>query len=278
MDSFKDKVAIVTGGASGIGRALCEELGRRGAVVIVADVNAAGAEQVASSINSNGGSARMAYLDVTQAEDVEKLVNQIASEFGHLDYMFNNAGIAMTGEVGHMNLQHWKRIVDVNLWGVIYGTTAAYRVMSNQGFGYIVNTASAAGLTPTVMSAAYATTKHGVVGLSTSLHAESAAYGVNVSVVCPGYVSTPIYESMELIQIERSVFDKAMEPLKKKGITPTVCARIILDGVVRNKPIIPITSFSRICWLVYRLAPNLIISLVRKSVKKSQVWRSSSRD
>ncbi|MCK5556949.1 MAG: SDR family NAD(P)-dependent oxidoreductase, partial [Candidatus Hydrogenedentes bacterium] len=92
MDRFKDKVAIVTGGASGIGRALCEELGRRGAVVVVADINAEGAEQVASGIAASGGRARAAHLDVSRGEDVRKLVAETVSEHGRLDYMFNNAG------------------------------------------------------------------------------------------------------------------------------------------------------------------------------------------
>jgi short-subunit dehydrogenase len=104
--------------------------------------------------------------------------------------MLNNAGIALGGEVRDMDLEHWRRILDVNLWGVIHGTTAAYQVMVKQGFGHIVNTASLGGLIPEPMATAYATTKHAVVGLSTSLRAEAAELRVKVSVVCPGFVQT----------------------------------------------------------------------------------------
>jgi NAD(P)-dependent dehydrogenase (short-subunit alcohol dehydrogenase family) len=133
-------------------------------MVVVADINAGGAGQVASTITTASGRARAAHLDVSRAEDVQKLIDETASKHGQLDFMFNNAGIAMGGEVRDMDLEHWRRILDVNLWGVIYGTTAAYRVMTQQGFGHIVNTASLGGLIPEPMATAYATTKHAVVG------------------------------------------------------------------------------------------------------------------
>ncbi len=210
----------------------------------------------------------MAYLDVTQAGDVEKLIQETASESGCLDYMFNNAGIDIMGEMRSLNLNHWKRIVDVNLWGVIHGTSAAYRLMSEQGFGHIVNTASAAGLMPTAMNTAYSTTKHGVVGLSTSLHTESAAYGVNVSVVCPGFIDTSILKTPELIKIDKSILEEKMGKRPLKMMKPSVCAKIILKGVARNRPIISITSFSTTFWFIYRLFPNSFVNLMRKSNQK----------
>ncbi len=190
MDIFRDKVAIVTGGASGIGHMLCQELCRLGALVVVADVDSRGAEEVASAILKAGGRARAAFLDVSRVESVRGLVDEILSEHGRLDYMFNNAGIAIVGELRDMSLEHWQRIIDVNLWGVIYGTTAAYSIMARQGSGHIINTASLAGLIGYPASTAYAATKSAVIGLSTSLRAEAAGLGVKVSVVCPGYVQT----------------------------------------------------------------------------------------
>ena len=195
MEHYKDKIAIVTGGASGIGRALCEELGRRGAQVVVADINMEGAERTASTITAAGGRVRAVHVDVTKAEDVRRLIQETASAHGRLDFMFNNAGIVTVGEVRDMDLGHWHRILDINLMGVIYGTTAAYALMIKQGFGHIVNTASAAGLGPFPLLASYVMTKHAVVGLSTTLRLEGAGLGVKVSVVCPGFVRTEIFNT-----------------------------------------------------------------------------------
>jgi len=276
MEHFRDKVAIVTGGASGIGQALCEELDQRGAaVVIAADINADGAQQVASAITSNGGRARAARLDVSQADAVHKLVDETVAEQGRLDYMFNNAGIAFGGEVRDMNLDHWRRILDVNLWGVIYGTTAAYQVMVKQGFGHIVNTASAAGLAPTPMVTAYATTKHAVVGLSTSLRAEGVELGVKVSVVCPGFIRTGIFETATNVTKLKDE-DAALDLSSVRMMNPADCARVILRGVARNKGIITVTGFARFLWWLYRFHPELVGLFFRKKVNSFRAFRSET--
>ena len=276
MDRCKGKVAIVTGGASGIGRALCEELARRGAIVVVTDINAESAGRVASAITSTGGRAYAAYLDVTQSEDVQGLIEKAALEYGRLDYVFNNAGITIAGDMRDMTIEHWRRILDVNIWGVIHGTTAAYQVMVKQGFGHIVNTSSGAGLFPSPLNTAYATTKHAVVGLSSTLRAEAAGLGIKVSVVCPGFIQTGIFDSMTQVTRFRGK-DPASDYLSSiKMMDAATCVRIILRGVARNKSIIPVTGFVRLFWLLYRLHPDLLAPMHRKMATDFQALRSES--
>ena len=254
-DNFKDKVAIVTGGASGIGRALCEEMARRGTRVVAADINLEGAEQVASAISATGGQADAARLDVTQSDEVQKLIDQTASKHGRLDFMFNNAGIATLGEVRDMKPGQWQRIIDINLMGVVYGSTAAYSLMVEQGFGHIVNTASQAGLYPVSSTTSYALTKHGVVGLSTSLRAEGAGLGVKVSVVCPGPVVSNIVDDATMVGEYKKNF---MADAPQFMLMDTSrAARVILRDVARNRAIIVFPFLARYLWWLHRISPSI---------------------
>jgi NAD(P)-dependent dehydrogenase (short-subunit alcohol dehydrogenase family) len=273
VNYFENKIAIVTGGASGIGRALCEELGRRGtAAVTVADINDKGAQEVASVISAGGGQAQAMHVDVSRSEDVQKLVDKVTSRHGRLDLMFNNAGITMCGEVRDVDLELWQRMLDVNLWGVIYGTTAAYRVMVKQGFGHIVNTASLDGLTPMPMATPYTAAKHAVVGLSTALRLEAANLGVKVSVACPGAVQSGIFDTATYAGVKREdVIAEISSGFKM--VDAADCARAILRGVERNKAVIIDATHNRLFWWLYRLSPTLYSALMREGVKQIRALR-----
>ena len=122
MDSLEEKVAIVTGGGSGIGEGLCLELARRGARVVVADINADDAGRVAAAIAANGGRATARPVDVAKEQNVRRLVEETAAAHGRLDYLFNNAGMAIGGDARDLTLDHWRRVLDVDLYGVLHGT------------------------------------------------------------------------------------------------------------------------------------------------------------
>ena len=243
-------MAVVTGGASGIGRALCEELARRKAVVVVADVDEEGAREIATAITRRGGRAEAAGIDVSRSDRVQDLVARTVSLHGRLDFMFNNAGMAVVGEVRDLELEHWRRILDVNLWGVIHGTRAAYAVMIKQGFGHIVNTASIAGLVSLPTAAAYTATKMAVVGLSTCLRAEAADFGVKVSVVCPGGVQTAIFRKATYVSVRREYL---LARMRFKRVAAEKAAQVILRGVERNKAIIVFPYQARLIWWLNRL-------------------------
>src|SRR5690625_2894781 len=227
------KIAVVTGGASGIGRAICRELIHQNVFVIISDINEQLGKNFEAELNKETINARYAYLDVTEYGNVKRLLTNIYEEFSRIDYLFNNAGIAMYGELYDMSIENWKEIMDVNLWGVIHGTQVGYELMKKQGFGHIVNTASAAGLGPSPVSSVYATTKHAVVGLTTSLHYEAEEFSIKVSTLCPTFVDTPIFEEAIAININKTVITQQLK--KQKMISPEKLAKIALKGIHREK-------------------------------------------
>jgi short-subunit dehydrogenase len=207
-------------------------------------------------------------------EDIQKVVDGTLSGNGHLDFMFNNAGVTICGEVRDLDLAHWERMINVNLWGVIHGTNAAYRVMIEQGFGHIVNIASLDGLMPMPMAAPYTAAKHAIVGLSTTLRLEAEELGVKVSVACPGAVQTGVLEAAEFVGVKR---EGAMEEMSAfKMMDADECARAILRGVSRNEAIILDGAIhNRIFWWLYRLSPTLYSKLMKVGVGEIRKHRVS---
>lgn len=253
--SFSRRTAIVTGGASGIGKALSEALASRGAHVVIADLDEAKAEDVAERLRQRGESATASRVDVVDAEAVDALVERVASERGQLDYMFNNAGIAIAGDVAKLPQAQWDKLIDINIRGVVHGSRSAYRVMQAQRSGHIVNTASLAGLIPSPLFTAYAMTKHAVVGLSTSLRVEAQEHGVRVSAICPGVIQTPMVEGTELLGYDaeaiRTELPSPPYPVER-------CAADVLAGVERNDALIVVTASARIAHALQRTAPALM--------------------
>ncbi len=261
---FEGRVAIVTGAASGIGRALAGALARRGATVVLADIDEAGVKDAADALGAGPpGRVSGVALDVADAAAVAALVKRTASDHGHLDFLFNNAGIAVGGPVSELTLAHWNRTIDVNLRGVVHGVVAAYPIMISQGHGHIVNTASLAGLVPSPMLTAYGMTKHGVVGLSESLRMEAAAFGVRVSVVCPGVIDTPLLDKgnpPDLPEVTHAPnARRLLTSMIGQAYPAASLAEDVLDGVARNRPVIVTPRHARIPWRVYRISPRLII-------------------
>ena len=274
MAVYTDKVAIITGGASGIGAALGRELAKRGAVVVLADVNAAGAAEVADSIRTAGGRAQAAGIDVTDAGAVAGMVNRVKSEHGRIDFMFNNAGVAMSGEMRHLTLANWNRVVDINLRGVIHGVHAVYPIMIEQGSGHIVNTASINGLVTLPLAGPYNAAKHAVVGLSLTLRAEGAGLGVRVSTVCPGFIDTPMKDNMTYVELDKAAGQKAL-PFKMHPAE--ACAKDIADGVDKNKALIVITPEAKLLWWLNRLFPSLFAWANSLAANKSRRMRAEGR-
>jgi NAD(P)-dependent dehydrogenase (short-subunit alcohol dehydrogenase family) len=259
VDYFRDKVALVTGGAAGIGAELARQLTGAGAAVVIADIDGASARRLADELGKSGVRVRACRADVTHFADVEQAVDTAVSDFGRLDLMFNNAGVGLAGELRDLELADWKPLVDVNLWGVVHGVHAALPVMLRQGSGQIVNIASAAGLVPRPGLVPYATTKHAVVGLSTSLRSEVEDLGIRVNVVCPFNVATSIYKPSSFRNIDGEALLAAV-PLKQQPVAE--CVEEILRGICRDKAIISMPRFARFEWWLYRHFPRLAERLI----------------
>jgi NAD(P)-dependent dehydrogenase (short-subunit alcohol dehydrogenase family) len=273
LRTFEGAVGIVTGGASGIGRALDEALAHRGARVVLVDRQIELAKEVAAGIRGNGGQAIAEELDVTNFSSTHRLVENTFQSGGRLDYVFNNAGIGIVGEARLYELEDWYRVLDVNLRGVVHGVQAAYPIMLRQGFGHIVNTASFAGLFPYPLFVGYCATKHAVVGLSTSLRIEAAAAGARVSVLCPGAVRTQAL-------IDGGKYGKLLQPIppevlkkmvdRQRPMRAEAFAEQALRAVARNRAIIVIPSRWKLLWWLYRLSPSLGFFLGRKGLEMAK--------
>ena len=263
---YNKAVAVVTGGASGIGRALGEELARRGCEVLLADRQIKEANEVAVRIQKNGGKAETVCTDVTDFSAMEHLIRYAVESRGRLDYLFNNAGIAMGGAAEQLQIEDWYKTVDVNLRGVINGVHATYPVMIRQGFGHIVNTGSMAGLMPNPLNIPYAATKHAVVGLSMSLRAEAAHLGIRVSVLCPGVIRTPILEGGRFGSIKMNMPPEKLREIWEtlKPMPPDDFAKAALNAVAGNKAIIILPARWKVAWWLNRLSPSLGTAFVTR--------------
>jgi len=198
MKDFKDKVAVITGAASGIGRALADRCVQEGMKAVLADVEAEPLATAEASLKAFGATVLAVQTDVSQVRDVEALAQKTMEAFGAVHVLCNNAGVGTEAAVWESTLAEWEWIVGVNLWGVVHGVRVFVPLMLAQDAEcHIVNTASMAGLISGPGLGAYKVTKHGVVTLSETLHHELAERGakVKVSVLCPGIVSTRIMES-----------------------------------------------------------------------------------
>jgi len=265
------RIVIVTGAASGIGQALAGALVARGDTVVVADIDGDGAERVAGELTRRGpGAATPAVVDVRDAGAVQALVDQARDSYGRLDVMVNNAGIGIGGDVQELLLAHWDRVIDVNLRGVVHGVHAAYPVMVEQRSGHIVNTASMAGLLPSPGLTPYATTKHAVVGLSLSLRAEAAGYGVRVTAVCPGVVDTPILDKGGPDDLPKPALSgntrEFFRHVQPRFYAADRMASDIVRGIDRNAALVIAPSSARMAWYLWRYAPFAVNRMTARSV------------
>jgi len=248
MREVEGRVAVITGGASGIGRGLAEVFARAGMKVVLADVDEARVGETARSLEKEGAEVLPVRTDVSRQADVEALARRAVDTFGGVHVVCNNAGVAHGGiPTWESTLHDWEWIVGVNLMGVVHGVRAFTPLMLAQGEGHIVNTASMAGLISPAGNALYGVTKHAVVALSEALFNELRAMNaaVHVSVLCPGWINTEILRSSERNQPdavrrarpevrttpESEIRRKQVESMLANGLSPTRVGELVLDAI-----------------------------------------------
>lgn len=192
----KDKVAVITGGASGIGRTTAELLASLGATVMIADVNRKDAHHAVAAIESSGGRAAFVRTDVTDADSFREVLQATVDQFGRLDILHNNAGIMLGPSFPETTLERWRRVLDIDLQAVILGTYLAAPIMQRLGGGVIINTASMSGLYPFPQDPVYAAAKAGVVNFTYSLAPWASARKIRVNCICPGVTQTEFVRRM----------------------------------------------------------------------------------
>ena len=254
LKNFTNKSVLITGAATGIGRALAHELANRGAVVYVTALNEKEAQIVVDEITSSNGKAIAAELDVGNFKDIEKMIDLVVSEQGQLDIMINNAGVAYVGESYDMQTETIEKLAHINFSAVNVGAILAYTQMKKQGFGHILNTASMAGFLPTPGMAVYAATKHGVVGLTTSLASEGKDFNIFVKASCPGFIESELMNKSSKVSNNMSDYlDLLPEPIDAR-----IAAKTIIDGLGKKPVLIFTPSYAKVSYFLNRFIPGFL--------------------
>ncbi len=223
---LNDKVALVTGGAMGIGKTTAQIFAREGARIVVVDIEAGGGEETVRLIKEAGGDALFVKCDVTKAMEVKAAIKKTVDTYGRLDCAFNNAGIGIPGTTVECSEEDWDRVLDVNLKGVWLCMKYELSQMLIQGGGVIVNTSSAGGLIGTPGIAAYTASKHGVVGLTRTAALEHVTAGIRVNAVCPGSVPTPMLDPV-VNHPEMKAMLESKHPMGRFGTTEEIAEAVV---------------------------------------------------
>jgi NAD(P)-dependent dehydrogenase (short-subunit alcohol dehydrogenase family) len=257
-----DPRAVITGAASGLGRALSLELAQRGGRILVCDVHVERGLETARLVKDAGGTAEVLHCDVTKVADLERAASAAERLWGGTDILVNNAGVAAAGHVGDVPLEDWEWIVRINLWGVIHGCHVFVPKMKAQRSGFILNVASTAGIACAPEMASYNVTKAGVIALSETLFAELRPFGIGVSVLCPTFFETNLLESFRSPTSGQRTLAEAM--FRRSKVTAAEVAEAGLRGLERGRLVtIPQTDGIWI-WRMKRLFPSVYHRLLGK--------------
>ncbi len=261
MRGFSGKRALVTGAASGLGRALAKALAERGADVALLDLDEEGLRRTAEMVEARGRRCLAHLVDVSDWDAMRAVAEDVGEAWGGVDLLVNNAGIGLGGELVDVPVEEMRRIVDVNLMGEIYGCKLYLPGMIERGEGHIVNVASLSGLVVLPLHLPYALTKFALVGFSEALWIELKRRGIGVTMVCPGAMRTAIMESAKVYGSEGSAALNArrwQRTLEALGKTPEKVAAMTLRAVERERFLVLTGPEAHLLYRMKRLAPGLV--------------------
>jgi len=265
MEQMKEKVALVTGAASGIGRATAVEFAREGCHLVISDVNEVGLHNTAQEIAHRGRRILPVICDVSRKEAVEHLRDKALAEFGGVDILMNNAGVGLAAEIRDTDISDWEWILGINLWGTIHMLHYFLPHMVERGGGHIVNISSAVGIVNFVpIQAAYTTTKFALVGLTEVLRTEVERFGIGVTCVCPGSVKTNLFSDPNVKGFKKEVMDIVPDFFY---FSPENVAKKIIKAVKKNQAVLVITALAKAACLMKRISPESARLLARANMK-----------
>ena len=260
MTEFTGKLALVTGAASGIGRATALAFARAGADLVVCDLNEAALEETAAAARALGQRVLARRVDVASRDDVRAFADAVHREHEAVDVLMNNAGVGLGGGFLETGLEDWEWVLSINLWGVIYGCHFFLPAMVRRGRGgHVVNVSSAAGFLAAAQLAAYSTTKFAVFGLSEALRDELLPHRIGVTTVCPGIINTAITRTARMLgRVNTEDARTALVSFyERRNYGPERVATAILKAVARNRPVAPVSPEAWFMYYLKRLAPRL---------------------
>ncbi|MFJ2771602.1 SDR family oxidoreductase [Streptomyces sp. NPDC087300] len=268
-ERFGGQLVLITGAGSGIGRATAFAFAEAGARVVAVDRDAESAARTAEMSRLIGAPAAWGEtVDVTDEQAMEKFAEKVATEYGVVDVLVNNAGIGLSGSFLDTSAEDWKKVLDVNLWGVIHGCRLFGKQMAERGQGgHIVNTASAAAYQPSKALPAYSTSKAAVLMLSECLRAELAGQGIGVSAICPGLVNTNITATTRFTGVDAEEEKRRQKRTSRlyglRNYPPEKVADAVLRAVVKNQAVVPVTPEARGAHLMSRFTPKALRAIAR---------------
>lgn len=267
VTTLDGKTALVTGGASGIGKATALAFARRGANLILCDVNQAGLAETEQQIRAMGRDVLAQRVDVANRDEMRNFADTVHARVDAIDILMNNAGVALGAGMLDTTVEDWDWIVGINLWGVIHGCHYFVPAMVKRGRGgHVINVSSTAGYVAGEALLAYSTTKFAVLGLSEALRDELSRHGIGVTAVCPGVINTPITQSARMrgVQATPAIRDGMIEAFRRRNYPPERVADNILKAVQRNRAVAPISPEAWFAYAVKRLAPWAIAWMNRR--------------